>query len=286
MNTYAGDANHILASSKTDLSKNYRICDYVVDRERDFSGLPTASLWTYNAPVVSEVCVAGARRARRVYNRGDYRLTAPGVDLFRKTDERATIRALHFGETTFEDRLGAPVEAFSAQFERLQAYAFRSALLGSVIDSLRAAMSDPRPGDALYTDSLINTAVLELWRLAGGGALTPSGADKGLPSATLRKIDRYIDDQGAAKLNAAALAEIAGMPTALFQNAFRAATGQTPYQHILSRRVANARCMVETSSLSLAEIAFRAGFSSQSHMTDVFKAKLGVTPGGLRRAAS
>ncbi|MEM7710434.1 MAG: AraC family transcriptional regulator [Pseudomonadota bacterium] len=35
--------------------------------------------------------------------------------------------------------------------------------------------------------------------------------------------------------------------------------------------------------MRLAEIAYACGFASQSHMTDVFREKLGVTPGRYRK---
>ncbi|MEO1331140.1 MAG: helix-turn-helix domain-containing protein, partial [Pseudomonadota bacterium] len=223
-------------------------------------------------------------RPRRVYNIGELRLTCPNVDLYHKTEERAVIRALHLSPARFEEAIGESAHGLEQQFSRLQRYAFRSDLLGSLVDRLHQAAGERRGGDTLYTDSLINLVVLELWRLSGGGFEADSISRKGLSAALMRRIDRHIEDHCATKIDVAALADLADMPAALFQTAFRAATGRTPYQYVLARRVANARCMVESSTLSLAEIAFRTGFSSQSHMTDVFKAKLGVTPGGLRRA--
>ena len=56
----------------------------------------------------------------------------------------------------------------------------------------------------------------------------------------------------------------------------------TPYQYVLDKRIERAQLMIETTSLSLAQISFASGFSSQSHMTDVFRAKLGMTPGKVR----
>ena len=51
----------------------------------------------------------------------------------------------------------------------------------------------------------------------------------------------------------------------------------------IRRRIANARRMIEVTSLPLSEIAYRNGFSSQSHMTGLFTSRLGITPGNLRK---
>lgn len=265
--------------------RGFQVSDYILDRERTFAARPSPSLWGYLSPVIAELKIAGHRHPPRVFHTGDYRLICPNVDLFRKSNERVVIRALHFSKEKFVETLGDAATDLETRFGPLQRYAFRSELLRSVVDRLHDVTTNNQQGDTLYTDSLINTAILELWRLSGGGFQDLASSEKKLSSAMLRKINRYIDDNCLAKIDVAALARVADMPAALFQTAFRASTGRTPYQHILARRVATARCLVESSSLSLAEIAFRTGFSSQSHMTDVFKAKLGVTPGGLRRAS-
>ncbi|WP_218940253.1 helix-turn-helix domain-containing protein [Denitrobaculum tricleocarpae] len=61
------------------------------------------------------------------------------------------------------------------------------------------------------------------------------------------------------------------------------ATGTTPHQYVIERRVARAREMLAQKDLSLAEIAYTCGFSSQQHMTNVFSKRLGVSPGKYRR---
>ncbi|MFG1350896.1 helix-turn-helix domain-containing protein [Xanthobacter autotrophicus] len=68
-----------------------------------------------------------------------------------------------------------------------------------------------------------------------------------------------------------------------FIRAFRQATGATPYQWLLARRVERARALLTRSALSLAEVAIQCGFSDQSHMTRTFARLTGSTPGAWRR---
>jgi transcriptional regulator GlxA family with amidase domain len=98
----------------------------------------------------------------------------------------------------------------------------------------------------------------------------------------LRRIDEIISETLGDQINLEDLAASTSMSLPAFSTAMKATTGQTPYQYVLTRRVDRARGMVESTVLPLAQIAFRCGFSSQSHMTDVFRAKLGTTPGRLR----
>ncbi|MDJ0514509.1 MAG: AraC family transcriptional regulator [Methyloceanibacter sp.] len=79
------------------------------------------------------------------------------------------------------------------------------------------------------------------------------------------------------------LAEMIDMPTQAFARSFMLATGQTPHQYVLARRIARAQELLATGKMPLADIAYACGFASQSHMTDVFRQKLGVTPGRYRK---
>ena len=79
------------------------------------------------------------------------------------------------------------------------------------------------------------------------------------------------------------LASLLGRPAARFLVDFKATTGQTPYQYVLSRRIARAQELLSAGEMPLAEVAYACGFASQSHMTDVFRQKLGVTPGRYRK---
>jgi AraC family transcriptional regulator len=99
----------------------------------------------------------------------------------------------------------------------------------------------------------------------------------------MKLIDEYIDQNGAAVVEMRDLAAIAALPLASFSRLFKQTHGQSPYQYVLQRRIQKAYGLIDRSTLSLAQIAFQCGFSSQSHMTDVFRNKLGVTPGQIRR---
>ncbi|MBI0330280.1 helix-turn-helix transcriptional regulator [Burkholderia plantarii] len=82
------------------------------------------------------------------------------------------------------------------------------------------------------------------------------------------------------------LADIArecNLSRSYFIRAFARTTGRTPHQWLLEQRTAQARGMIESTRLSLADIAIACGFSDQSHLSRVFTKMLGVTPGAWRR---
>jgi transcriptional regulator GlxA family with amidase domain len=68
-----------------------------------------------------------------------------------------------------------------------------------------------------------------------------------------------------------------------FIRAFRATTGMTPYQWLLTERINRARQLLRTSNAPLTEIATACGFANQSHFTRVFSSMAGATPGTWRK---
>ena len=103
-----------------------------------------------------------------------------------------------------------------------------------------------------------------------------------LTSKMLAGVDEYIKDHIDEALRLQDLAGVCGMSTHHFARSFKALTGRTPYQHILDKRVMIARRKLVSSTLSIAEVAYDTGFSSQSHMTEIFRRMIGVTPGKVR----
>ncbi|WP_175822625.1 AraC family transcriptional regulator [Burkholderia sp. BCC0419] len=71
-----------------------------------------------------------------------------------------------------------------------------------------------------------------------------------------------------------------------FIRAFSRTTGRTPHQWLLEQRVMRARDLIETSDMTLADIAVACGFADQSHLNRVFARIVGHPPGAWRRARS
>ncbi len=81
----------------------------------------------------------------------------------------------------------------------------------------------------------------------------------------------------------ARLANECGLSVRHFSRAFRQSTGTSPHRWLLKRRVENARELLSNRGLSLSEVALSCGFADQSHLTRVFTAMVGVSPGAWRR---
>ena len=70
-----------------------------------------------------------------------------------------------------------------------------------------------------------------------------------------------------------------------FARLFKRATGRAPHQFIIDRRLDEAAQLMTSTALTLADIAYRTGFASQSQLAKLFRRRAGVTPIEYRRNA-
>ena len=107
-----------------------------------------------------------------------------------------------------------------------------------------------------------------------------------LPNWKMRLVDSYILDNIESTLPLDELASKCQMSPGYFCRLFKSRTGATPHQYILSKRVEKACDMLKNPSPSICEVAYSSGFSSQSHMTAIFKKTIGFTPKSYRAEQS
>ncbi|HYY81048.1 MAG TPA: helix-turn-helix domain-containing protein [Actinomycetes bacterium] len=86
------------------------------------------------------------------------------------------------------------------------------------------------------------------------------------------------------RLDLARLARHAGVSPRTFARRFRAETGTTPLQWVLSQRVLLARQLLEQTDLAVERVAHACGFSTAPHLRRHFARATGTTPTAYRRA--
>ena len=105
-----------------------------------------------------------------------------------------------------------------------------------------------------------------------------------LPHAILQRVTEYMEEHLQDNLSLDQLARETDYSRAHFLRMFRATTGKTPHQHLTQRRIERAKSMLlEAEKISLIDVAARCGFSSQSHLTRVFRRQVGATPSEFKR---
>ncbi len=116
------------------------------------------------------------------------------------------------------------------------------------------------------------------------GILEPLPAERWMTPRRLKQVDDFIQSNLANAMPVEAIATSLGLSAGFFSRAFKAATGKSPHDYILDRRISRARALIVQTDLELARVATECGFASQAHMTTQMKRRLSITPARLRMA--
>lgn len=100
----------------------------------------------------------------------------------------------------------------------------------------------------------------------------------------IEKSLQYIRDNLTEDLSLETVASQAALSPVHFHNTFKAAVGRTLREYVEEQRIRQAIHMLMTTEMSLTEIAFACGFSSQSYFSYVFKRRMKKTPREYVRA--
>lgn len=140
--------------------------------------------------------------------------------------------------------------------------------------------------DSCMQSSLRSIAHLLLWEVALSTKQVRNSVPtrrKLLDASKIRTIDQFVEANLEEPLTLGQLAQHAGLSRYYFLRSFKEATGLSPLQYVIGKRVERARIMLRDGSGSIAEVAYATGFSSQSHLNWAFKRHFGVTPGTFKK---
>ena len=98
----------------------------------------------------------------------------------------------------------------------------------------------------------------------------------------LRAVLSYVEKHYTEKIQISELSEIIHVCDDRLIRLFKEVTGETPIEYIMNLRIEAAIKLLSTTDLSVADVAEKVGFGSDTYMTRVFKQKLNTTPGKYR----
>jgi len=104
----------------------------------------------------------------------------------------------------------------------------------------------------------------------------------GISPDTLR---RHIMENLQRKITVNELAGVACLSVSRFHEMFRDVPGITPHQFLIQTRLDQAMQLLAGTTLTIPEVSFRTGFSSQSALTNALRKYKGTTPSRLRSAS-
>ena len=140
------------------------------------------------------------------------------------------------------------------------------------------------PGGLLLRDNLQNLLAHHI-AIAPLESVFRQGMRPGaLPPARLRAVREYIDANLHREIRLTELAAVARLSLFHFARAFKSVVGKSPYQYVIEQRLLTSCRLLESTVLSVTEIAAAVGFATASGFAASFRRRWGVSPGSYRRS--
>jgi AraC family transcriptional regulator len=153
-----------------------------------------------------------------------------------------------------------------------------TALAESIVREIRLRQA----GSAILIESLFQSLCIQLLRAHCEDARVAGRRPHVIAPFRLRRAQDFIEEHLEQHIGLEEIATAAGLSAFHFARCFKEATGLAPYRYVLLRRVERAKDLLENTSQTLAEIALACGFSTQQHLTEIFRTHNGVPPGRYR----
>jgi AraC family transcriptional regulator len=103
-----------------------------------------------------------------------------------------------------------------------------------------------------------------------------------MPAHKVRAAIDYIETHLSHDLSIDSIAAAVNMSSFRFARGFKKATGRSPHQFLLDRRIELAKDLLRSTGRKLADIAQTVGFANQSHFAAVFRQRCQMTPKAYR----
>ena len=213
------------------------------------------------------------------FKRNDFSYHIKGSETYSYSDERGESYFVKFN-TAVRDSLADELNpAFSLQESLTATSGLRNSDMH--MRMIKDFLDSDGFGGRLRAEAILTLLLTDVFQTLDKQVNVPLGNT--LNQSKLSLIEEYIDAHLDEKIGIEDLAELAGISSFHFAKLFKVATGLSPHQFVMQHRVKRAQQLLQNQSLSLAQVSFDVGFSSQSHMSDVFKKLIGVTPGRYRK---
>ncbi|MFY0687483.1 MAG: helix-turn-helix transcriptional regulator [Cyclobacteriaceae bacterium] len=153
-------------------------------------------------------------------------------------------------------------------------------VLGKFVENLHFYFDNP----ALINDDVLELKVKELVLLliqsSSAGSVTELFQNLFTPSRT--SIKEVVRQHITSDLSTTELARLCGLSLSSFKREFEKSFDDTPNNYILTQRMKMAVELLQTTQMTVSEIAFQVGFGDPSYFSRVFRKRKGISPTDFR----
>ncbi|WP_299043356.1 AraC family transcriptional regulator [uncultured Tateyamaria sp.] len=283
----AGDANYVqgqfIRHAATLGSQKIGVFDVVNNPAGAYPDPPLAeySLQLATAKAARAEFDLGAGPFHTTFGRGTAILAPPGADCDYILESSFSLINVGLPLPLFDEAMRAFNGAHKPDLERLHTMAFRDPRIETMCTTIAQNARSGGSTDALAVDHAAFGIAALLVDKAGKVTRYP-GTPAPLSDAEFSSVLDLMHDRIEEGVTLTDLARLSGRDVYQFSRAFRLRAGVAPYKFLIWMRLDRARDLLAATDLPLVEIAYACGFSSQAHLTTVFRKTLGTTPGVYR----
>ena len=165
-----------------------------------------------------------------------------------------------------------------ARVEIRKRMVFQDPLLIQIGLALQHELRAPTVAGKLYAETAAQMLAVHLLRHYAQIDHTLKEETYRLTQQQVKRVMEYVQHHLDQDLSLAELAQQSGLSPFHFARLFRQATGESPHQYVVNRRIETAQRLLKETDLPLSQIALMTGFSSQSHFTRTLTSHLGQPP--------
>ena len=148
-----------------------------------------------------------------------------------------------------------------------------------LLQALLAEISSPGPCDPLHGEMIVSIVLGKL----GTPRHIPQAINmRQMSDADLRRLRTYVEHNLGSSIHLVSMADHLGISVRHLCRTLKLATGMSPHELVLKMRVARARELLQSTRLTIEEVADAAGFADRSHMATTLKRALAATPLQIR----
>ena len=154
--------------------------------------------------------------------------------------------------------------------------------LNGIIEQLTTEYCMKGKYSDMLTSSLLRAALLTVLRIH----TSENTSEKSKRELAVRTVVEYINNNYDRDITNESIARFFHFNSTYLNRIFKACTGQTMHNFLLSRRLAAAMEMLRSQNVSISEVAYLCGFQSIHHFSKTFRKCVGMSPSEYRELDS
>jgi AraC family transcriptional regulator len=279
-----GVSGALLLSSGPNVWPGYFMEELYLDQAE----IPSGSSLVSHAVLSVVSCDPGSRVFWRESGREQSRVIHPG-DIFMRSHEE--FDGFRWNKSLFVRLLGIqhqtlanldPEAAPGSEYGFTSTNAEPDGFIPSLLEKLALDVQRGSPIGGLYGETLCTALALYGLRSRGQHPVRRCEYKGTLPAPTLLRVVDYIFANLAHDLTISELACVAGHTPNSFRKLFERSVHRAVHQFVMDARIEVAKTLLKQRGADLTTVAATVGFCHQSHFCDIFRRRVGLSPGRFR----